>query len=50
MAIDGYYYGMSVVETDDTKYYTDLVSNGKVDDTDLQEIVKHILNNPGYSK
>lgn len=50
LAIDGYYYGMNVNETDNTKYDTDIISDGKIDDTDLKEIVKHILNNPDYSK
>lgn len=50
LAIDGYYYGMNVNETDNTKYEADIISDGKIDDTDLKEIVKHILNNPDYSK
>lgn len=50
LAIDSYYYGMNVNETDNTKYEADIISDGKIDDTDLKEIVKHILNNPDYSK
>lgn len=36
LAIDGYYYGMRVDETDKTKYDADIIPNGKIDDADLK--------------
>lgn len=43
LAIDAYYYGMNVVNTDTTKYDADIIPDGKIDDADLQEIVKQML-------
>lgn len=43
LAIDGYYYGMNAIDTDTTKYDTDIIPDGRIDDADLQEIVKYIL-------
>lgn len=43
LAIDGYYYGMNTIDTDSTKYDADIIPDGRIDDRDLQEIVKYIL-------
>ncbi len=48
LAIDAWYYGDAVADTDTTKYDADIVKNGTIDDDDLSEIVKQILGNINY--
>ncbi len=48
LGIDAWYYGDSVTATDTTKYDTDVVENQMIDDADLTEIVKLILQNKNY--
>lgn len=45
LAVDAYYYGVDAVETDKTKYDADIIPDGKIDDLDLMEITKNIINN-----
>ena len=48
LAIDGYYYGKNVSDTDKTKYNADVVVNEKIDDEDLTEITSQIIGNSKY--
>jgi len=48
LGIDAWYYGDAVVNTDTSKYDTDVVENGTIDDADLSKIVEEMLNNPNY--
>ncbi len=48
LGINAWYYGDAVADTDTTKYDADVVENGTIDDDDLTEIVKQILNNSNY--
>ncbi len=43
LAIDAYYYGINTIDTDTTKYDADVIPDGRIDDADLQQIVKLIL-------
>lgn len=45
LAIDAYYYGVDADETNKTKYDADIIPDGKIDDLDLMEITKNIINN-----
>lgn len=48
LGIDAWYYGMNAVDTDKSKYDTDIVEDGKIDDLDLSTIVSSILTNKEY--
>ncbi|RED86221.1 cohesin domain-containing protein [Cohnella phaseoli] len=48
LAIDGFYFGKTVAQTDLSKHDADQVEDGIVDDNDLVFIVNEILNNPNY--
>ncbi|MBU5591005.1 Ig-like domain-containing protein [Clostridium sp. MSJ-4] len=48
LGIDAWYYGYNAENTDTSKYDTDVVINGKVDDADLLEIVEQMIKNPNY--
>lgn len=48
LGIDAWYYGANAEDTDTSKYDTDVVINGKIDDGDLLEIVEQMLKNPNY--
>jgi hypothetical protein len=48
LGIDAWYDGMNVSETDTTKYNTDVVADGIIDDKDLTEITNQILANDNY--
>ncbi|ADL50776.1 Ig-like domain-containing protein [Clostridium cellulovorans] len=49
LAIDGYYYGKNVSDTDKVKYNADVVVNEKIDDEDLTEITSQIIGNSKYT-
>lgn len=48
LGINAWYFGDAAADTDTSKYDTDVVKNGIIDDDDLTEIVKQILNNSNY--
>jgi len=48
LAIDAWYYNQPIDTIDSTKYNVDLVKDGKIDEKDLWEIVKEILDNDEY--
>ncbi|WP_055665735.1 Ig-like domain-containing protein [Desnuesiella massiliensis] len=48
LGIDAWYYGANAEDTDTSKYDTDVVVNGKIDDGDLLEIVEQMIKNPNY--
>ena len=48
LGIDAWYYGANAEDTDTSKYDTDVVVNGKIDDGDLLEIVEQMLKNTNY--
>ncbi|MEC0181979.1 cohesin domain-containing protein [Paenibacillus peoriae] len=48
LAIDGYYFGKAVAETNTTLHNADQVTDGYVNDEDLVYIVNEILNNANY--
>lgn len=48
LGIDAWYFGDIAANTDTTKYDTDVVLNGVIDDNDLTEIVNQILKNSNY--
>jgi fibronectin type 3 domain-containing protein len=48
LAIDGFYFGKTAVQTDSSKHDADQVEDGVIDDKDLLFIVKEMLNNPNY--
>ena len=48
LGIDAWYYGANAEDTDTSKYDTDVVLNGKIDDSDLLEIVEQMLKNVNY--
>ncbi|MFC4306067.1 cohesin domain-containing protein [Cohnella boryungensis] len=48
LAIDGFYYGKTAVQTDSSKHDADQVEDGIIDDKDLLFIVNEMLNNPNY--
>ena len=48
LGIDSWYYGSDSKDTDITKFDTDIVINGKVDDDDLTEITNQLIINPNY--
>ncbi len=49
LAIDGFYFGKTIAQTDLSKHDADQVEDGIVDDNDLVFIVNEILNNPNYT-
>lgn len=48
LGIDAWYYGEAAADTDTSKYDTDVVENGAIDDADLSKIVEEMLSNPNY--
>lgn len=48
LGIAAWYFGYAVEDTDTSKYDADVVENGIIDDDDLTEIVRQILNNSNY--
>ena len=48
LGISAWHFGDAAADTDTSKYDTDVVKNGIIDDDDLTEIVKQILNNSNY--
>jgi hypothetical protein len=48
LGIDAWYYGDAAADTDTSKYDTDVVENGTIDDADLSRIVEEMLSNPNY--
>ncbi|MDP4098587.1 hypothetical protein OIN60_17790 [Paenibacillus sp. P96] len=48
LAVDGFYYGIAVADTDTTKHSADQVSDGNVNQDDLIYIVNRMLDNPNY--
>ncbi|WP_024833228.1 kelch repeat-containing protein [Ruminiclostridium josui] len=49
LGITAWYYGCAAVDTDSSKYDTDQVVNGRIDDDDLAEVVAQILANTNYT-
>jgi|GEM_PF-2720532 len=49
LAVDAWYYGDPVANTDTTKYDTDLSGDGIVDEVDLLTIVDEMLKNSNYT-
>ncbi|MDU5950047.1 MAG: cohesin domain-containing protein, partial [Paenibacillus macerans] len=50
LAIDGYYFGKAVADTDTARHSADQVIDGYVNDEDLVYIVNQMLNNANYSR
>lgn len=50
LGIDAWYYGDAAVDTDSSKYDADVVENGYIDDDDLNEIVRQMMDNMDYNK
>lgn len=48
LGIDSWYYGNQAKDTDTSKYDADTNSDGTIDDLDLAEITKNILENKNY--
>lgn len=48
LGIDAYYYGMQADQTDTTRFDTDVIPDGVVDDKDLTAITQSILDNSNY--
>lgn len=48
LGIDAWYYGDPSSATDTSRYDADVVADGQIDDGDLQEIVKQMLENANY--
>ncbi|QNU67680.1 hypothetical protein EHE19_004195 [Ruminiclostridium herbifermentans] len=49
LGIAAWYFGDAAEDTDTSKYDADIVENGSIDDDDLTEIVRQILNNSNYA-
>lgn len=48
LGIDAYYYGMQADQTDTTRFDTDVIPDGVIDDKDLTAITQSILDNSNY--
>lgn len=48
LGIDAYYYGMEAIQTDTTRFDTDVIPDGIIDDKDLAAITQAILDNSNY--
>lgn len=48
LGIDSYYYGMTADQTDSTRFDTDVIPDGVIDDKDLSAITQSILDNSNY--
>lgn len=48
LGIDSYYYGMQADQTDSTRFDTDVIPDGVIDDKDLSAITQSILDNSNY--
>ncbi|WP_101698542.1 hypothetical protein [Clostridium minihomine] len=48
LGIDAYYYGMEAIHTDTTRFDTDVIPDGIIDDKDLAAITQAILDNSNY--
>jgi len=48
LGIDAYYYGMQADQTDTTRFDTDVIADGVIDDKDLSAITQSILDNSNY--
>ena len=49
LGIDAYYYGMEAAQTDNTRFDTDVIPDGIIDDKDLVAITQSILSNSNYA-
>lgn len=48
LGIDAYYYGLPADQTDTTRFDTDVIPDGVIDDKDLTAITQSILDNSNY--
>ncbi|MDU7338621.1 MAG: kelch repeat-containing protein [Clostridium sp.] len=48
LGIDAYYYGLQADQTDTTRFDTDVIPDGVIDDKDLTAITQSILDNSNY--